>query len=206
MTQHEFKKTLTEILEKVIAHRPVDLAVRLLFQDEARFGRLSDRRPCWAPWPSRPTVGQQVIREYPYALAAVSPLDGRLFTLVLPWVDTEAMSLFPAQTAVDFLDEYCIMLLDGAGWHRATALRIPPMLCLISLPPYSPELNPVEHFWEHLREDYFGNRALPSLSAVTDRLCEGLRDLDQQPEQTKPVTYFDWIETLSLTLNQFQRH
>ena len=182
-------------------HRPADLPVRLLFQDEARFGRLSDHRRGWAPWPSRPTVGQQVIREYTYALAAVSPLDGRLSTLVLPWVDTEAMSLFLAQTAADFPDEYCIMLLDGAGWHRATALRVPPTLRLIPLPPYSPELNPVEHLWEHLRENYFGNRVLPSLAAVTDRLCEGLRDLDQQPEQVKSLTCFDWVNTLSLTLN-----
>ena len=72
---------------------------------------------------------------------------------------------------------------------------------MISVPPYSPELNPVEHLWEHLRENYFGNRVLPSLSAVTDRLCEGLRDLDQQPEQIKSLTCFDWINTLSLTLH-----
>ena len=180
-------------------HRPADLPVRLLFQDEARFGRLSDHRRGWAPWPSRPTVGQQVIREYTYALAAVSPLDGRLSTLVLPWVDAETMSIFLAQTALDFPDQYCLMLLDGAGWHRATALRIPPRMRLIALPSYSPELNPVEHLWDHLRENYFGNRVLPSLIAVTDLLCQGLRDLDQQPQQVQSLTCFDWIKTLYLT-------
>jgi hypothetical protein len=76
------------------------MPVRLLFQDEARFGRLSDHRRCWAPWPLRPAVGQQVIREYVYGLVAVSPQDGKFSSLVLPWVDTEAMSVFLAQASV----------------------------------------------------------------------------------------------------------
>jgi hypothetical protein len=99
----------------VISQWPAGLPVRLLFQDEAHFGRLSDHRRRWAPGPSRPTVGQQVIREYIYALAAVSPSDGRLSSLVLPWVDAETMSIFLAQTALNFPDQYCLMLLDGAG-------------------------------------------------------------------------------------------
>ena len=183
----------------MIAQRPEGFPIRLLFQDEARFGRLSDHRRCWAPWPSRPTVGQQVIREYVYALAAVSPSDGKLSSLVLPWVDAETMSVFLAQTALDFPGQYCIMLLDGAGWHRAKALRIPQSMRLIALPPYSRELNPVEHLWDHLRENYFGNRVLPSLTAVTDLLCQGLRDLDQQPQQFKSLTCFEWIKTLYVT-------
>ena len=181
-------------------HRPAGLPVRLLFQDEARFGRRRDQRRCGAPWPSRPTVGQQVIREYTYALAAGSPWDGRLSTRGRPWVDPEARALFLAQTAADFPDEYCLMQLDGAGWHPATALPISPTLRLISWPPYSPPLNPVEPRWEHRRENYFGHRLWPSLAAVTGRLCEGLRDLDQQPEQVKSLSCFDWVKTLSLTV------
>jgi hypothetical protein len=60
------------------------MPVRLLFQDEARFGRLSDHRRCWAPWPARPVVGQQVIREYVYGLVAVSPQDGKFSALCCP--------------------------------------------------------------------------------------------------------------------------
>lgn len=177
------------------------MPVRLLFQDEARFGRLSDHRRCWAPWPSRPLVGQQVIREYTYALAAVSPQDGRLSSLVLPWVDTQTMSVFLAHTASEFSGDYCLMLLDGAGWHRATALRIPSTIRLIALPPYSPELNPVEHVWEYLRENCMANRAFPSLTEVVEHLCQGLRELDQHTQLLQSMTYFDWIKSLCLTLN-----
>ena len=175
------------------------MPVRLLFQDEARFGRRSDQRRCWSPWPERPTVGQQVIREYVYGLAAVSPQDGKFSALVLPWVDAQAMSIFLAQTSADFPGEYCLMLLDGAGWHRAAALRVPPTLRLLHLPPYSPELNPVEHLWEHLRENSFGNRVFPSLRAVVDCLCQGFNHLDSQPEVVKSLTCFDWIKALHLT-------
>ncbi|MGH9407303.1 MAG: IS630 family transposase [Terriglobia bacterium] len=195
------QKKLPQLLQEALTGRPPAVPVRLLFQDEARFGRLSDERRCWAPWPERPCVGKQIIREYTYGLVAVSPHDGKFSSPVLPWVDAEAMSVFLAQTAADFPGDYCLILLDGAGWHRAAALRIPARLRLLPLPPYSPELNPVEHIWEHLRENYFGNRVFPSLSAVVDQLCAGLHDLDQHPDVVKSMTNFDWINTLSMMSN-----
>jgi hypothetical protein len=65
-----------------------------MFQDEGRFGRISDPRRCWAPAGVRPEVEVQIVREYEYAFAAVSPHDGVLDTLVLPAANTEAMSVF----------------------------------------------------------------------------------------------------------------
>ena len=177
------------------------MPVRLLFQDEARFGRSSDQRRCWAPLPLRPIVGHQIVRQFVYGLAAVSPLDGELCSLVLPWVDAEAMSLFLAHTAARFPNQYCLMLLDGAGWHRALALRVPPHMQLLSLPPYSPELNPVEHLWDHLRENYLGNRLFHSLGQVIQQVCRGLKALHQQPKLVQSMTCFDWFNTLRLTLN-----
>lgn len=101
-------------------------------------------------------------------------------------------------------DDYCLMLLDGAGWHRSTALRVPSRLRVLSLPPYSPELNRVEHLWEHLRQHYFGNRVFPSLEAVVEQLCTGRHDLDQHPEVVKSTTNFGWITTLCMTSNQYE--
>lgn len=175
------------------------MPIRILFQDEGRFGRISDRRRCWAPLPSRPAVGHQVVREYVYALTTVNPQEGRIFSLVLPWVDAEGMSIFLKQTAQVFDDEFCLMLLDGAGWHRANDLRIPKTMRLIFLPPYSPELNPVEHVWEYLRENVFGNLVFETLDDVMELLCQGLKSLSQLPHLVKSLTCFDWIKTLSMT-------
>jgi len=113
---------------------PKGQPLRLLFQDEARFGRISDRRRCWARWPSRPVVASQVVREFLYASTAGCPWDGQLSSLVLPWVDTDTMSRFLLHTGQRFAGDYCIMFLDGAGWHTAHDLRPPPNIQLEFLP------------------------------------------------------------------------
>jgi len=177
------------------------MKLRVLFQDEARFGRISDRRRCWGPLPQRPEVGQQVIREYLYSFTAVCPQDGQLASLIMPFVDTEIMSVFLDHTANLFAQDYCLMFLDGAGWHQARDLRIPTNMKLRSLPPYSPELNPVECLWEHLRENHFSNRVMTSLDEVEDVLCRAIRQLIQNPDQVRSMTNFDWINTISLTAN-----
>ncbi len=145
---------------------PSGVRLRLLVQDEARFGGISDQRRCWAPWPLRPVVGRQIVRQFVYGLVAVSPLDGQLCSLVLLWVDAQARPLFLAHTAAQFPNQHCLMLLDGAGWHTAAGLEIPPSMHLLRLPAYSPELNPVEHIWDHLRENYLSNRTFATLEAV----------------------------------------
>lgn len=174
---------------------------RLRFQDEGRFGRINDTRRCGAPLPVRPVVGHQMVREYLYGFVAVSPFDGACTSLILPWVDTQTMTLFLRHTAQEFADSFCLMLLDGAGWHHAQNLVLPDNLRLLFLPPYSPELNPVEHVWEYLRENHFGNDTFPSLDAVGDRLCQGLRALAAQPDLVRSLTCFEWLDTIRLSSN-----
>jgi len=175
--------------------------LRVLFQDEGRFGRINDTRRCWAPLPVRPQVGHQIVREYVYSLIAVSPRDGRMASLIMPWVDSEVMSIFLAHTAREFDGDYCILFLDGAGWHRANNLRVPPSIKLIFLPPYSPELNPVEILWEHIRENYFKNLAFDSLDEVEDVLVEALNSLDAKASMVKSMVNYNWLNTLCLTSN-----
>lgn len=66
------------MLAEAVTGDKENMPVRMTFQDEARFGRMSDPRKCWAPWPIRPLVKKTLIREYDYAYAAVTPADGRL--------------------------------------------------------------------------------------------------------------------------------
>ena len=94
-----------------------------------------------------------------------------------------------------------MMLLDGAGWHRANDLRIPDNIKLIPLLPYSPELNPVEHIWAYLRENVFKNTVFASLDEVVDTLCIGLNHLCDRPDLVQSMTCFDWINTLRMTAN-----
>ncbi len=167
--------------------------MRILFQDEGRFGRISDARSCWAPLLLRPAVGSQLVREFIYAYVAVCPADGRMTSLILPWVDTALMSLFLAHTAAQFPGQYCILFLDGAGWHKAQELAVPANMKLLPLPPYSPELNPAEQVWEDIRENEMRNRIFNDLDQVMDAIEIGLHRLHQTPETLRSMIAFPWI-------------
>lgn len=169
------------------------MPLRVLFQDEGRFGRISDGRSCWAPLPLRPSVGSQIVREYVYAYVAVCPQDGQMSSMILPWVDTGLMSLFLAQTAAQFPDEHCVMILDGAGWHKAHDLVVPSNMTLVPLPPYSPELNPAEHVWDYIRENDMRNLVFPDLDTVMDAVETSLHRLHDSPGTLRSMVAFPWI-------------
>jgi transposase len=78
-----------------------------------------------------------------------------MVSLILPEASTGMMNLFLEQVSQTFSTHFIVMQVDGAGWHRATDLIIPENIRLIPQPAYSPELNPVEHIWDELREKYF---------------------------------------------------
>src|SRR4051812_36677971 len=199
------QKKLPQIVQEQIAAQ-ADVTgsprpVRLLFEDQASFGRISDPRRCWAPAGVRPEVSVQMVREYEYAFAAVSPQDGTLDTLVWPAVNTEAMSIFFAEVSQRHANEFLIVVLDGAGWHRAKWLQVPAHMRLVFLPAWSPQLNPVEHVWDEVREKWFSNRVFASLAAVDEQLVKALLVLETDPLRVASLTGFPWITDIPLNAN-----
>jgi hypothetical protein len=139
--------------------------IRLVIEDEARFWRISDPRRCWRPAPRRPMCDTAIGREYTYAYGAVSPGDGAWDSLILPRGDTECMQIFLDEVSGRHPGDRIVMALDGAGWHRSRSLVAPENMRLLRLPPYSPELNPVENVWDELREKFFGNVVFGAVDA-----------------------------------------
>ena len=162
-------------------------------QDEGRFGRISDYRYCWAPKGMRPKAPRQIVRKFLYVYAAVCMALGRMTSLILPYANTEMMNLFLQEVSEDFKDFFVIMLIDRAGWHVSKKLKIPENIRLIPQPPYSPELNPVEHVWEHLREKATPNKAFKSLDQLQEALCHHLRALGNAPDQLRSMTNFPYM-------------
>ncbi len=171
---------------------------RLLFADEAGFGCITDVRRCWAPAPFRPRVARQQVRKLVHALAAVSPFDGALSGLLCRELDAVVMSAFLAQIHAQFLGDFCVVVLDGAGWHIAGELIVPPAMRLELLPPYSPELDPVELLWDYIRDHYTGNHAFRSVDEVEGALCTGFQELARTPSFLRSMTLFDWINRATL--------
>ena len=134
--------------------------VRLMFQDEARFGRRVRMRRCWAPVPQRPVVANGYEREFTYVYGAVSPVEGQLDGMICRKMNPELMSQFLAQVSGAHPDDFVVMIIDGASSPVAKALVVPEHIRLHRLPAYSPQLNPQEHLWDELREKEFPNRGV----------------------------------------------
>ena len=176
-----------------------NLPVRLMFQDEARFGRMSDPRSCWAPAPHRPTVNLALIREFAYEYAAVSPWDGALDHMTCEKMNTDNMNLFLGQTSQRYCGEFIVMVLDGASSHKSKDLKIPDNVSFVLLPPYSPELNPAEQIWNMLRRDYFANRVFDSLDAAIKQAENGLANMASDKISMKSLTNWPWINAILKT-------
>jgi DDE superfamily endonuclease len=165
--------------------------VRLLFQDEARCGRLSDPKRCWARAGVRPEVDTQIVREYEHAFAAVSPHDGALARLVLPSVPAQARGVCLAAVSLRHPNELSLMVLDGAGWHTAKRLKVPERMQLIPLPSWSPQRNPAEHFWDEVREKWFSNQTFASRAALEAQRVTALATLETDPIRVASRAGFD---------------
>jgi transposase len=193
------EKKLPEILSEIVQDWAGGQTVKLMFQDEARFGRISDVRRCWAPLPMRPMCQAMLTHEYTYAYGAVDACTGELDSLILPQVNTGCMQLFLNEVCRRHPDERIVMVIDGAGWHRSGRLKAPDNIYLLKLPPYAPELNPIEHVWDELREKFFHNRVFASLDALEDQLVLGLKTLEQNPRTIHTIVSWDWIVSSLIT-------
>jgi len=164
----------------------------IMFQDEARFGRINSVRKCWVRG-QRPTVYSQIVREYTYAYTAVCPFDGTMDSLIIPAVNSEMMSIFLAEVSKRHADKHILMFADQASWHTSDILAIPDNISLLPTPAYSPQLNPTENIWHELREKYFYNLYFDTLNEVDDKLMDALASFENNHDLVKSNTAFHWI-------------
>ena len=174
----------------------VDLKGRkvcLMFQDEARFGRMVRLRRCWSPAPLRPVVQNGYQRQYTYVYGAVNPQDGVFDWMLAPHMNTDTMDLFLSRVSLAHPDWFILMVVDGASSHVSKALSVPENIRLLPLPPYSPELNPCENVWDLLRERLFPNRVYNCMEEVVLQLKEGIPKFAENSERLKSLTGRTWI-------------
>lgn len=167
--------------------------LKLFFQDEGRFGRIDTLVGCWAPSGVRPYLEQQIIRQYTHVFSAVCPRDGETFSLILPYADTEAMTIFLAELSKTYAHNRVVIVMDGAAWHKSKNLATFENIRIIFQPPYSPELNPVEHLWEHIREKYFWNRSWNSIKELEETLSIALAEVSAAKDVVRSFSAFHWL-------------
>ena len=165
--------------------------VRLMFQDEAGFGRINKPKYCWCEKGIRPSVPCHHIREYRYAYGAVEPLTGESCFLVMPYCNTVCMNLFLQELSGQFPDDIVLLCCDGAAWHKSKALECPENIVLFFIPPYTPEMNPIEQIWKEIRKRGFRNEVFATLLKVVDRLCDTISSLPA--DVISHITKRGWI-------------
>ncbi len=151
-----------------------------MFQDEAGFGRINKPKYCWCKKGVRPSVPCHHIREYYYVFGAVEPLTGDNFFLILPRCNSACMNAFLQDLSKEYQDDVILLCCDGAAWHKPGVLNIPENIELLHIPPYTPEMNPIEQIWKEIRKRGFHNEVFSSLSKVLDRLCDTICTLTNE--------------------------
>ena len=121
-------------------------------QDESRFGLLTVRRRRLTAYGVQPVGVVQHVFEWFYVYGAVEPTTGERGFLELPYLNTESFQLFVNAFAEAFPDRLNLLLLDNSGAHTAQRLTLPVNVRLVFLPPYCPELNPIERVWRDLKD------------------------------------------------------
>lgn len=159
--------------------------VIVFFEDEGRFGRISREMYCWVKKDMVPSVARQMIREYIYAYSAIAPETGDCYSMIAPHCNTESMNHFLSLLAKNYSNYRIVLLLDKAGWHISQTLKLPDNLMLLHLPPYSPELNPVELLWREIRRKHFHNKVFKSLDEVEDTLNAALAQCHRSADDIK---------------------
>jgi transposase len=154
-----FKATWHETLRE-IARRHPGKRLRVYFQDESRFGQQGTLTRRWAKTGSRPTAVRQTEYQYLWVTASVCPETGYAEGLLSPKMNTATINRFLALFSASIPSgEQAVMVWAGAGFHTSKSLRMPENITPVRLPPYSPELNPIENLWHHLKSHFWSNRS-----------------------------------------------
>ena len=175
-----------------------DRRVTLWFMDEARVGQKGRLCHRWWRRGRRPPGRCDGRFAWAYLFAAVAPATGADVALVLPEATTRAMDLFLAEFSRSLpADGHAVLVLDGAGWHGGEALKVPGNVTLVHLPPYAPELNPVERVWLYLRERFLSLRVFKDYRAIVDACCAAWNRLVAEPGRLRSLCDQPWLQKVS---------
>jgi len=149
----------------------------LFFFDESRFGTHSKLGHGWFPTGLRSTNPIKLGFENFYLYSAIEPKTGEHFTLEIPYVNSNCMNVFLAEMSKEYADDKIVLVMDGAGWHKSKNLQVPDNIEIIILPPYSPELNPVERFWQHIKCHTIRNKVYKTLKELKNTVAEFIKNI-----------------------------
>ncbi|POB16808.1 IS630 family transposase [Vibrio vulnificus] len=195
--QDDFKKFKIETILKIPGHMSLD-NVDVWFQDEARFGQQNTTTRLWAERGSRPRVVKQQQFEYAYLFGSVCPARGIGEAMVVPWVNKNIMVEHLKQlSAVTEKGRHAVVIMDGAGWHTNDIAEPFDNVSIIKLPPYSPELNPIEQVWSWLRQHSLANQSFADYDYIVSKVCRAWNSFLECSARVRQMCSRSWIDLTS---------
>ncbi|WGS17274.1 IS630 family transposase [Bradyrhizobium sp. ISRA463] len=184
-----FATTLTTTLPAHAQGKPIEI----WFQDEARIGQQGTLTRVWAKRGSRPRAPRDRRYDWAYLFGAACPQRGVAAGLVMPTANAEAMSLhLEAISRKVAPDAHAVLVFDGAGYHSAGTVRAPENITLLQLPPYAPELNPIENVWQYLRANKLAITVFDDYDDIVAKTCEAWNFFANDPDRIASITSRTW--------------
>jgi len=180
--------------EKLMALEiPEQKRVHVWVQDEARYGLHSICRRCWGLRGKRVVKPVQQKYEWGYVYGALNVVKGRGEFCYMPTVGLDLTRVFLEQIAQSDPEAEHVIIWDRAGFHfQPTDERLPERIHLLPLPPYSPELNPIERLWD-LTKDKIVNQVFETLDEIENALSEALRPFWEEPHPARNLVGTGWL-------------
>jgi hypothetical protein len=171
--------------------------VEIWFTDEARVGQQGTLTRVWAKRGSRPRALRDRRYEWAYLFGAICPERSVGAAIIMPEVNVAAMNEHLAEISrCVSVGAIALLVLDGAGWHSSPRLNVPDNIVLLPLPPYAPELNPMENVWEFMRGNDLSHRVWDGYEAIIAACCVGWNKLMQMPERIASLTRREWAKAV----------
>ena len=126
-----------------------------------------------------------------YLYSAVSPQNGEDFTMILPLVNTVCMNIFLQQMSQHLGSKKALIVMDCASWHKSQSLSVPSNISVMLLPPYSPELNPVERLWRYIKQNTIKNKVFDTLAALEIEISDFINSI--QPQTLKSLCSLNYL-------------
>ena len=169
--------------------------IEVWWQDESRIGQQGTLSRVWATKGTRPRVVRQRQFLSTYIFGAVCPERDVGCALVLPSCNVGMMQMHLNEISEVVRKEYhAIVLMDRASWHTTEALNIPANITLLPLPPYSPELNPIEQVWQKLRKSKLSNTTFKDYEQIVDACCEAWNSFSDENGAIKNLCSRSWAK------------
>jgi transposase len=175
----QVQTTLSTVLHQQSAHRPPGTPIKVFAQDESRVGLLPIVRRRITACGVQPIATVAHTFDYFYLYGAVEPTTGASFFLALPGLNTALCQLWLDHFAQAFPDSFNLLILDNGAFHKAKAVQWPAHVAPVFLPPYSPELNPIECLWRDLKD-----QLADGVAKTLDELSEAVGAIMQRYSQT----------------------